>query len=154
MFKATGNSSPITIPAKRNFMEKGIERFVKRHEVPFTVNPHFPVNTLTLMRGAAAHQLHGDFPAYLKTCFEAMWVQPRNLNEPSEVEGMLADAGFDLTQFQEWVGDPSIKDVLRSNTEAAVARGVFGVPAFFVGGEMFFGKDQLELVEQALGEEA
>ncbi|MEE8436655.1 MAG: 2-hydroxychromene-2-carboxylate isomerase [bacterium] len=154
VFKATGNVSPATVPAKRAFMEIETERFIRRHGIPFARNPHFPVNTLTLMRGAAAHQLHGDFPRYVKTCFEAMWVNPRDLNDPSEVEAMLGEAGFDLAQFRAWVEDPSVKDALRAQTEAAVARGVFGAPTFFVGGEMFFGKDQLEMVEQALGEQA
>ena len=154
VFKATGNVSPATVSAKRDFMGKEIERFIERHGVPFTFNPHFPVNTLALMRGAAAHQLHGDLPRYVKTCFEAMWVTPRNLNEPSEMEAMLSDAGFDPAQFRAWVEDPSVKDVLRANTEAAVSRGVFGAPTYFVGEEMFFGKDQLDLVEQALGEKA
>ena len=82
VFKSTGNTSPALVPAKRAFMGKEIDRFLERYKVPFTFNPHFPINTVTLMRGAAAHQLHGDLPRYVETCFDAMWVNPRKLNIP------------------------------------------------------------------------
>ncbi len=150
VFKATGNTSPAAVPAKLAFMRKETERFLRRQPVPFERNPHFPVNTLAMMRGAVAHQMHGDFDRYVKTCFEGMWVEGRNLNEPAELEAMLAGAGFDLDQFKGWIGDQAIKDALMAKTGEAAARGVFGAPTFFVGDEMFFGKDQLGLVEEEL----
>lgn len=159
VFKATGNVSPATLPAKRAYMERDTERFLQRHPAPFARNPHFPVNTLTAMRGAVAYQLRDrtipgcmEFPRYVQTCFDGMWVRSRDLGDPEALAALLAEAGFDAEQFLNLVGDAEVKDTLRANTEDAVARGVFGAPSFFVGEELYFGKDRLDEVQEALME--
>jgi 2-hydroxychromene-2-carboxylate isomerase len=116
------------------------------------MNPHFPVNTLTLMRGACGLLIRqpDDFRRYVDTMFHAMWVAPRNLNNPGEVAAVLAEAGFDTAAFMALVADPAVKADLIARTEASVARGAFGAPTFFVGPQMFFGQDRLDFVRKAL----
>ena len=152
VFQATGNASPAAVPAKGRYMNDDMARFAKRYGVAFGHNPHFPINTLTLMRGAFGVQLRlpERFDAYLKAVFEAMWVAPRNLNDPAEVMAVLGAAGFDPAAMQALVADPAVKDGLRKNTEEAVARGVFGAPTMFVGDTLFFGQDRLDFVREAL----
>ena len=152
VFKATGNVSPVSVPAKGNYVSRVVERYVARYEIPFKQNPHFPINTLAIMRGAVAHQMkaEGQFKKYLETCFTGMWVKPRNLNEFSEIKLMLSEAGFDVDQFQDWIGDQAVKDRLIELTNAAVKRGIFGAPTFFLGDEMYFGQDMLEAIEQEI----
>ena len=152
VFQATGNASPAAVPAKGRYMNDDMARFAKRYGVAFGHNPHFPINTLTLMRAAFGVQLRSPerFDAYLKAVFEAMWVAPRNLNDPAEVMAVLGAAGFDTAAMQALVADPAVKDGLRKNTEEAVARGVFGAPTMFVGDTLFFGQDRLDFVREAL----
>jgi len=152
VFKATGNSSPVTVPAKGRWMSDDIARWARRYGVPFSFNPHFPINTLTLMRGAAGLQLRqpGDFQRYLGVVFNAMWVAPRNLGDPAVLAATLVEGGFDPDAFGALVADPEVKARLVANTEEAVARGVFGAPTFFVGKQMFFGQDRLDFVRAAL----
>ena len=152
VFQATGNASPAAVPAKGRYMNDDMARFAKRYGVAFGHNPHFPINTLTLMRAAFGVQLRlpERFDAYLKAVFEAMWVAPRNLNDPAEVMAVLGAAGFDPAAMQALVADPAVKDGLRKNTEEAVARGVFGAPTMFVGDTLFFGQDRLDFVREAL----
>ena len=151
VFKATGNASPVTVPAKGRWMGEDIRRWAARYGVPFTFNPHFPINTLTLMRGAVGVQLRRpqDFTRYVEAVFRAMWVEPRDLGEPEVLAQTLAAAGFDAG-FTDIVADPEVKAALIANTEEAVRRGVFGAPTMFVGSEMFFGQDRLEFVREAL----
>ena len=153
VFKATGNASPVTVPAKGRWMGQDIARWARRYGVPFAFNPHFPINTLTLMRGAVGLQLRQPerFLRYVETVFHAMWVEPRNLGEPEVLAQTLANAGFDAG-FTELVADPEVKAALVATTEEAVRRGVFGAPTFFVGEEMHFGQDRLEFVKEALGQ--
>lgn len=152
VFKATGNSSPVTIPAKGRWMLQDLQRWARRWDVPFAFNPHFPVNTLTLMRGAAGLQLRQpqDLVRYVDAVFHAMWVQPRNLGEPAELAAVLAAAGFDPAALQALVADPEVKATLAATTEEAVARGAFGAPTVFVGDALFFGQDRLDFVREAL----
>ncbi len=152
VFKATGNSSPVMVPAKGRWMGADIARFAKRYGVPFSFNPHFPVNTLTLMRGAVGLQLRqpAQFMAYVNAVFDALWVQPRNLGEPAEVAAVVAAAGINAEALSALVGDPEVKAALVASTEEAVNRGVFGAPTFFVGDQMFFGQDRLDFVRDAL----
>jgi len=151
VFKATGNASPVMVPAKGRWMGQDIARWARRWGVPFTFNPHFPINTLTLMRGAAGLQLRRpqDFARYVDTVFQAMWVAPRNLGDAAVLAAMLAEAGFDAEAFQALVADPDVKARLIANTDEAVARGAFGAPSCFVGDELFFGQDRLDFVREA-----
>ncbi|MEW5684349.1 MAG: 2-hydroxychromene-2-carboxylate isomerase [Pseudomonadota bacterium] len=150
VFKATGNHSPAEIPAKGAWTSQDLARFAARYAVPFTRNPHFPINTLHLMRGAAG--LLGDprFMAYLEAVFDAMWREPRNLGDPAEMPAVLARAGVSGDEFRALIEADETKARLKAATERAVARGVFGAPTFFVGEQMFFGQDRLDWVEAAL----
>jgi 2-hydroxychromene-2-carboxylate isomerase len=152
VFKATGNASPVSVPAKGRWMNDDIMRWAKRYCVPFNFNSHFPINTLTLMRGAVGMQMQQPqhFDRYVKTVFKAMWVAPRNLGDVVELGAVLSDAGFDTGAFTTMVSDTAVKAQLVANTEEAVARGVFGAPTCFVDGHMFFGQDRLDFVREAL----
>ena len=151
VFKSTGNQSPVVVPAKAAYMNNDLERFAKRYGVPFRFNPHFPINTLALMRGAVAYQ--DDVVAsstYRDAIFMAIWVEARNLNEPDVIGQVLSDAGLDPAELMNRIGQQTVKDQLIANTEEAVNRGVFGAPTFFVGEQMFFGQDRLDFVADAL----
>lgn len=154
VFKATGNASPVTVPAKARWMNDDIARWARRHGVRFAFNPHFPINTLMLMRGAAGLQLRcpGDFLRYVDAVYRAMWEEPRNLGDERVLAEVLAAAGFDPQEFAALVADPQVKAALIANTDEAVARGVFGAPTMFVGERMFFGQDRLDFVREALQE--
>jgi 2-hydroxychromene-2-carboxylate isomerase len=150
VFKATGNASPAMIPAKARYMNIDMTRFAKRYGVVMNFNTHFPVNTLPLMRGAVAYQSTNQFDIYVNAMFDAMWAHPRNLNDPAEIAHVLKDIGIDPGDFMARIERPDVKEKLKANTESAVARGVFGAPTFFVNGEMFFGQDRLDFVEEML----
>jgi 2-hydroxychromene-2-carboxylate isomerase len=151
VFKATGNHSPADIPAKERWLQLDLKRWAARYGATFNRNPHFPINTMVLMRGAVGMQMRGpDFHKYAEAIFHAMWEEPRNLGEPQELAAVLRQAGFDADAFQSLVNDPAVKEQLKKNTEEAVARGVFGAPTFFVGEEMFWGQDRLDFVAAAL----
>ena len=152
IFQATGNASPAEVPAKGLYSQTDLQRWARTYGVPFRMNPHFPINTLALMRGAVAAQMQGDelLQRYLAAIFGAMFEQPRNLGEPAVVGAVLAAAGFDPARFLQWIAEPAVKDRLKENTMRAVERGVFGAPTFFVGGQMFWGQDRLHFVDQAL----
>ena len=152
VFKATGNASPVSVPAKGRWMGDDIARWARRWGVPFAFNPHFPINTLTLMRGAAGLQLRQPeaFGRYADAMFQAMWVAPRNLGDMAELADVLSQASFDPAAFMALVADPEVKARLVADTEEAVARGVFGAPTCFVGEAMFFGQDRLDFVREAL----
>lgn len=152
VFQATGNASPATVPAKGRYMDVDMARHARRYGVPLASNPFFPINTLTLMRGATGAQLRAPerFEAFLHGVFRAMWIEPQNLNDPQIAAEALAAAGFDPAEVMGWAGDAEVKAALRANTEEAVARGVFGAPTMFVGTEMFFGQDRLDFVRESL----
>jgi len=153
VFKATGNASPVMVPAKGRWMFGDLTRWAQRYGVPFVMNPHFPINTLTLMRGATGLQLrHPErFAAYCTAMFNAIWQQQQNLNDPAVLATTLAEAGFDAEAFMALVAEPEVKAALVATTEEAVSRGVFGAPTCFVGEAMFFGQDRLDFVREALG---
>lgn len=150
VFKATGNHSPAEVPAKGAWTTVDLARFAARHGVPFARNPFFPINTLHLMRGAAGLQGDPRFMAYLEAVFDAMWQNPKNLGDPAEMPAVLARAGLGGDEFMALIGSEETKARLKATTERAVARGAFGAPTFFVGGEMYFGQDRLDWVEEAL----
>ena len=150
VFKSTGNSSPAEQPQKSKWSAFDMPMWARHYGVPFNRNPHFPVNTLALMRGAAAAQIDGSFARYHPAMFKAMWVDGRNLNDIKEVAAALGAAGLDAQKFGQRIQDQDVKDRLKETTEAAVARGVFGAPTMFVDDMMFFGNDRLPFVELAL----
>ena len=153
VFPATGNASPATIPAKGRYMFDDLARHADRYGVPFRRNPHFPINTLMLMRGAVGMQRDRPerFVAYLDAVFNAIWVDGENMNDAAVVASTLEAAGFEGDRVIALVNDPAVKEALKQNTAEAVARGVFGAPTMFVDNEMFFGQDRLEFVKRALG---
>ena len=152
VFQATGNHSPATIPAKGKYIFDDFQRFAKRYDVPFNNNPHFPINTLLLMRGAAGmQQQHPEqFLAYCKAVFQSIWVDALNMNDPAIVGAALHKAAFDPQQLMALANDPATKDALKTTTTEAVSRGAFGAPTFFVDGQMFWGQDRLDFVKEAL----
>jgi 2-hydroxychromene-2-carboxylate isomerase len=152
VFQATGNRSPVEVAPKGAYMTDDLKRFARRYGVPYEHNPHFPINTLLLMRGATALQMHepGRLRAYLDAVFPAIWVEGRNMNEPATVGAVLQQAGFDATRILAMASEQEVKDRLKAVTQEAVARGVFGAPTMFVGSQMFWGQDRLDFVREAL----
>lgn len=154
VFQATGNSSPVAVPLKGRHSWIDLERWATYFGVSIKPNPHFPINTLQLMRGAVGMQMRSDeeFHRYLSAVFSAMFEQPRNLGTAEEVAAVLGAAGISPALFLELIKDDKVKEKLRANTEEAVARGVFGAPTFFVGGDMYWGQDRLHFVDLALAD--
>ena len=151
VFKSTGNQSPAVIAVKAAYMNDDLQRFANRYGVPFRFNPHFPINTLALMRGAVAYQADAVVSStYRDAIFTASWVEVQNLNEPDVIGQVLTDAGLDPAELMDRIGQQTVKDQLIATTEQAVDRGVFGAPTFFVGDQMFFGQDRLDFVTEAL----
>jgi 2-hydroxychromene-2-carboxylate isomerase len=152
VFKATGNASPNEVPAKARYSIIDLGRFAKRYNVPLVFNPHFPVNTLNLMRAITAvqHMQPERFIEFVDLTFKAMWIDARNLNDPGVLSATLKEGGFDPAQVFGWVNDPQVKETLKAETDAAIARGIFGAPSMFVGDELFFGQDRVDFVREAL----
>lgn len=152
VFKATGNASPAVIPAKGRYMFQDLDRFAKRYGVQLRFNPHFPINTLILMRAVTGMQMHQPqrFAEFVDCLFRALWVEGRNLNDPQTVAAVLTENGFDPQEIMALTNDESVKAALKENTEAAIKRGVFGAPSMFIGDQLFFGQDRLDFVEEAL----
>jgi 2-hydroxychromene-2-carboxylate isomerase len=153
IFKATNNKSPAETLAgvknKREFHALETQRFVSRFQVrPYVWNPFFPVNTLNLMRAAVAAQVEGVFKEYLDAAFHHMWVEPKKMDDPEVAMKALGESGIDAVKLFARAQEPQIKAKLIENTQHAVERGAFGSPTFFVGDEMFFGKEQLREVEE------
>ena len=155
LFKLTNNMAPLfryaDTPAKAAYEMLEFDRFVRAHDLPFKMNPHFPINSITLMRGAVAAQRLGCFVPYVETIMTAMWEDGVNTGDPEVVRSILGAAGLDGEALLAACSDPEVKAELSSNTDKAAARGAFGVPTFFVGDEMFWGKERLGQVEAALG---
>ena len=154
IFKATGNQSPMQayghIPAKRDYDMLEMHRFMTRHDINnFKMNPNFPVNTLLLMRGAVAAEALGCAPDYIEAMMTGMWEQGLALADPEVWAAALAAAGLPVAELTAGAADADNKAKLVANTEAAVARGVFGIPSFFLGDELYFGKDRLRDVVEA-----
>lgn len=155
IMKATNNLPPMIrfaeTPAKRDYEMLEFNRFLKANGIDnFLMNPHFPVNSLTIMRIAVAAQHEGVFEPYCDAMFRAMWEEGQNLAQPDVISAVISAAGLDASQLMARGEDPAIKAELIANTDAAVARGAFGIPTFFVGSEMFWGKERLGQVAEAL----
>lgn len=152
VFKATGNASPITVPAKGRYLFNDLARYAQRYNVTLKFNPHFPINTLMLMRAVTGMQLHQPerFQGFIDCLFRALWVEGRNMGDPAVVGAVLTEAGFNPEEVLALANDESVKAALKDNTEQAVQRGVFGAPSMFVGNQLFFGQDRLDFVREAL----
>ncbi|MGY3173439.1 2-hydroxychromene-2-carboxylate isomerase [Pseudomonas sp. TE12234] len=152
VFKATGNASPATVPSKGRYMFQDLDRYARRYGVPLKFNPHFPINTLMLMRAVTGMQLrHPErFAAFIDCLFKALWVDGRSLDEPATVAAVLTENGFDPNEVLALTADEQVKAVLKDNTEKAVQRGAFGAPSMFVDNQLFFGQDRLDFVLEAL----
>lgn len=155
LFKLANNRSPAEafagIPNKQAYDRLEIERFVARHGLTaYRFNPHFPVNTLKIMRGAVAAQALGCFERYVEAVYAAMWEQQRNMADEAQILEVLAAAGLDGPALLAKSQDAEVKAGLLANTERAHARGAFGSPTFFVGDQIYFGKDRLRDVEDAI----
>lgn len=155
VFKLTNNASPMVafkdIPSKLAYQRIETERFIRRHGLArFHRNPFFPVNTLQIMRGAVGAQAEGVFPRYVDAVFHHMWEEPKKMDEPEVIRAALDQSGLDGARLLARAQEPEVKQELVRNTEASVARGTFGSPTFFVGEEIFFGKDSLRDVEEEI----
>ncbi len=152
IFKAVGNRSPVEVVPKGRYMLEDIGRFAKRYGVELRFNPHFPINTLPLMRAATAVQMHepARLPHLLAALYRALWVDGKNMGDPATFAQILTASGFNPEQIGTWTNDPAVKQKLIDDTNAAVERGLFGAPTMFVTGVMFFGQDRLDFVEEAL----
>jgi 2-hydroxychromene-2-carboxylate isomerase len=154
VFKLTNNQPPMVqfkgIKNKQEYQRREMARFIARHKISFQMNPHFPVNTVQIMRGAVAAGMDGNLPAYVEAVFHHMWEAPQKMDDPEVIRTALAGSGLDASRILARIQDQDVKDRLLANTEASVARGNFGSPTVFVGEEMFFGKDRLRDVEEEI----
>jgi len=159
IYKATGNMSPFDslrgIKNKPEYQALETQRFIRRHGVTkFRLNPFFPVNTLMLMRCAVAAQSEGVFEPYFRAAYHHMWEEPKKMDDPEVFRSAFASSGIDIDRIAKRAQDDDVKKRLIDLTNDAVSRGAFGSPTFFVGKEMFFGKDQLRDVEESIVEQA
>jgi 2-hydroxychromene-2-carboxylate isomerase len=157
VFKMTNNRSPAQslagIKNKPEYERLETTRFIRRHKIArYKSNPFFPVNTLMMMRGAIASQSLGVFERYVDEMYRNMWAEPKKMDDPEVFRAALDEAGFKSAQIVELIGSQPVKDQLIKNTERSVERGTFGSPTFFVGDEIFFGKDRLRDVEETIME--
>ncbi len=155
IFKLTNNQAPMLqyqgIKNKLEYTHLETRRFILRHELTaFRMNPHFPVNTVQLMRGAIAAEEDGFLAEYVEAVYHHMWEEPKKMDDPEVIRAALDESGLDGGHILERIQDQAVKDKLFANTEASVARGSFGIPTFFVEDEIYFGKDRLRDVEEEI----
>lgn len=155
IFKLTNNRSPAEslagIRNKPEYQQLETERFIRQHRITqYRFNPFFPVNTLALMRGALAARKLGIFERYVDQVYRHMWAEPKKLDDPAVLRAALIESGLPAERLFELVQTPEVKDALMAQTQRAVERGAFGSPTFFVDGEIYFGKDRLRDVEEAI----
>jgi len=159
VFKLTNNASPMVqfkdVKNKLAYQQLEMRRFIERHGLTqFQWNPHFPVNTVQIMRGAIVAQLDGNLMPYVDAVFQRMWEVPKKMDDPAVIRAALEESGLDAARIVARIQDQDVKDALLRNTEASVARGTFGAPTFFLGDEMYFGKDRLRELEEAIAQAA
>ena len=155
VFKLTNNQPPMVqfkgVKNKQEYQRLEIMRFIEKHGLTqFKMNPHFPVNTVQIMRGAVAAEMDGQFAKYVDAVFHHMWEEGKKMDDPEVIRAALDGSGLDGARVLARIQDQDVKDRLLKNTEASVARGTFGAPTFFVGDEIFFGKDRLRDVEEEI----
>ena len=158
IYKATNNMSPFDslrgIKNKPEYQALETQRFIRRHSITkFRPNPFFPVNTLMLMRGAVAAQFENIFEPYFRAAYHHMWVEPKKMDDLEIFRNAFISSGIDIDRLTARAQQDDVKKKLIENTTDAVNRGAFGSPTFFVGQEMFFGKDQLRDVEESIIEQ-
>jgi 2-hydroxychromene-2-carboxylate isomerase len=146
IMKSVGNAGPLSIPSKAAYNVAEFQRWAKRYGVPAQFSPYFPFNTIRIVRGALAAQLVGRFAEFHSAAFRAIWEQAQDLSKEEALRRLLGDAQIDPALIE----GEDIKNRLRANVDEAVERGAFGAPTFFVNGEMFWGNDRLDFVEEAL----
>ena len=157
IFKGTNNKPPMEqffgVKNKNEYQNIEMQRFIERHDLhSFKMNPHFPVISLQIIRGAIAAENDGYLEDYIDKVLVHMWEEPKKMDDPEVIHSAFEESGLDANKLMEQMQDPDVKAKLIANTEAAVERGVFGIPTFFVGDEMFFGKDKLWEVEELLND--
>jgi len=151
IFKATGNSSPVMVAAKGEYMLKhDLPRYAQKYSVALKFNPHFPINTLQLMRAATGLLDKSNFDSFINTIFKAIWIDGLNMGDEMVLQKVLSDSNFNSHDIFKLASTDSVKEILIENTDSAVKRGLFGVPTIFINGEMFFGQDRLDFVEEIL----
>ncbi len=150
IFKATGNQSPVANPKKAAWMFQDLQRWAAKRKDTLNFNPHFPINTLPLMRGAVALSEDPRSDIYRTAIFDAMWVDGKNMGNPAIISEVVKTADIDPEEFSVMIAAPDTKQKLVENTEYAVSRNAFGAPTFYIDDEMHFGQDRLEFVEAAL----
>ncbi|MDX2204728.1 MAG: 2-hydroxychromene-2-carboxylate isomerase [Hyphomicrobiaceae bacterium] len=155
VFKLTNNQAPMLqfkgIKNKLEYQRLEMQRFLKKYGLSaFKTNPFFPVNTVQIMRGAVAAGMDGKLAAYVDAVFHHMWEEPKKMDDAEVIRAALAQSGLDAERLTGRMQDPDVKEALLKSTESSVARGNFGSPTFFVGDEMFFGKDRLRDVEEEI----
>lgn len=150
VMQTTGNRPPGTLPQKARWMAEDLQRWAKKYNTPYNLNPHFPMMTLMVQRAAQEWVNRPDFDRYLAAIFNAAWRDSKNIGDKAALTEILATAGFSPDEFFAAAENPANKEKLKATTDEAVARGVFGAPTFFVGDEMHFGQDRLDFVEEAL----
>jgi 2-hydroxychromene-2-carboxylate isomerase len=155
VFKLTNNQPPMVqfkdVVSKQNYQRLEMVRFVRKHGLSqFRMNPHFPVNTVQIMRGAVAAEMDGQLAKYVDAVFRHMWEEGKKMDDPEVIRAALDGSGLDGARTLARIQDQAVKDRLLENTQASVARGTFGAPTFFVGDEIFFGKDRLRDVEEEI----
>ena len=155
IFKATNNKPPMEqffgVLNKNEYQSLEIERFVNRHGLTkFKMNPHFPVISLQIVRGAIAAEMDGYLEDYIEKVLVHMWEEPKKMEDPEVIKAAFEESGFDSEKLLEQMQDPDVKTKLISNTEDAVKRGLFGIPTFFIDDEMYFGKDTIWMIEEIL----
>ncbi len=144
------NQPPPSVPAKARYMSADIPRWAARYQLPFAFNPHFPLNSVRLLRGAMAALEQGGFEPYHDAMFRAVWAEGADLSDPRSIGEIATKAGLDGPKLLERIEQPEIKERLKADTAAVIERGAFGLPACFVGDQMFFGNDRLDFVEEEL----
>lgn len=155
VFKLTNNQAPMVqfkdVKNKLEYQRLEMERFIRKHALTaFKMNPHFPVNTVQIMRGAVAAEMDGQLAKYVDAVFRHMWEEGRKMDDPAVIAAALGESGLDGDRTLARIQEQDVKDKLLANTQSSVARGTFGAPTFFVGEAMFFGKDRLRDVEEEI----
>ncbi len=150
VMQATGNRPPGALEVKGDYLRKDIARWARRYGIEYNRNPKFPLNTLKALRLAVVAQQDGVYDQVHDALFDASFVRQLDLDDDVVLAKIMQVAGLDQEATLARIGEHSVKDEVKANTEEAVDRGAFGAPTFFVGDDMFFGNDRFEFIEEAL----